>query len=149
MRRKTHQGLSPKQQDLIQKRLAADAPPKIFIYALWLFLGLGGGHRFYFRYFITGGMMAALLALGLIALASGIFFGGTPLDDVFFKPDLDDILRSAQSPRPYGLYLFYSGAALLAALLLWWLIDGFFIHYFINKSIARNEADLVAFFRKY
>lgn len=137
--------LSAEQQHLIRNRIAADGPSPAAAFALWLFFGLFGAHRFYLQRRRSGMIMAALFLLGLGLAAGGIAFGGTVLDGVFYRPDVSDILRASSSRR--GAYLFYGGALALSMSLLWWLADGFAIPRFIRASRAKLAGALADFFQ--
>jgi len=138
--------LSPEQQILIRKHVAADSPSPAMAYGLWLVFGLFGAHYFYLRRAICGFARFIAAFFGLVLVGLGIAFGGTPADGLFYEPSLSDILRSSQSG--YGLLLFYSGAAIFAGLIIWWLADAFFIRRFIQRIRARKQQNIIAFYQQ-
>jgi len=139
--------LTPEQQYLIRRRARASCPAPAAAYALWLAAGLAGGHRFYLGAKLSAAAMAVLALAAAALLAGGIAFGGTPLDGVFFEPDVADILRAAQSGL--GRMLFYAGLAALIILLGWWLADAFALPGIIRRRRAAAEAGLAAFYAAY
>jgi len=139
--------LTPEQKILISRRAQADSPSPAIAYAFWTCLGLFGGHRFYLGYILYGAAMAGLSCFALALMGGAIAYGGTPLDGVFFEPDVDDILRASQSY--WGAVVFYLGLAALLGALGWWLADIFALSDIISRRREAAAAALTSFYRDY
>lgn len=139
--------LSPEQQMLITHRARADSPSPAAAYSLWLLFGFFGGHRFYLRCKASGAIIAAATISAMLLLGLGLIYGGTPIDGLFYRPSVSDILRSSQSALGKGL--FYAGASLCLAVLAGWALDAVFISRIIQSRRAANRQKLTRFFADY
>lgn len=137
--------LSKEQKFLIRNRAETDSPSFTAAYSFWLLLGLFGAHRFYLHCDKSGLLQLSGSGVALGIIACSIAWGGTPLDGIFFMPGIEDILRATETWQ--GTALFYIGAALLAGIGLWWLIDTRFIYKNIVEDRIAKVKEIHAYYQ--